>query len=584
MEGIHQMLRELRVKNFAIVEDGTLELGQSMTVFTGETGAGKSLLLDAITLLLGAKAHSDLVRSGAKCAEVEGVFDLSRDREKQELAESLGFSLESDEGYLLVVRREISSQEVSKNRIWIQGKSATRSQLQGLLGNWVEVSGQHEFLRLGRDTYILSMIDQFGGLKTEVKELGHIYRSFCEAQENLKAAEEAEASRETRLDYLKFQLEEFSKLGISESLVNDEVQWMALKGRLGNVEKIRVSLGNVKGLLESEGEGKPVSLQTSLQGVVRELRSLTAMGPDFLTLVATAEKISEFVGDFNAKLDETFNALDADPESLESAEAKLSQVNRLKRKYNTDTEGLLKIQGEAQAEFADLNQSGQRIAQLKDARDQIFNKYATLADRLHSRRTEAAAAMQTAWEKDVRLLGMAKAKFELRVESLGKPTAHGTTQISAFFSGNAGEPSKPLAKVASGGELSRIMLALKNLVAERSEIGVYLFDEVDSGIGGETAQLVGARLRSLAQDNQVLCVTHLAQIAAHGHSQFRIHKITEKGRTRTLIAELDKKERELELARMLGDTGSKAALGLAKELLKKVGDAKSKSGRGELSL
>jgi DNA repair protein RecN (Recombination protein N) len=185
---------------------------------------------------------------------------------------------------------------------------------------------------------------------------------------------------------------------------------------------------------------------------------------------------------------------------------------------------------------------------------------------------------------------MPKASFELRVEKMSEPTSNGLTSIAALFSANSGEAAKPLGKVASGGELSRIMLALKNLVAERSEISVYLFDEVDSGIGGETAQLVGTRLRNLAADNQVLCVTHLAQIAAMAHNQYRIFKTTEKGRTRTVIEELDAKNREMELARMLGDTGSKAALGLAKELLSKAGsqdskmDRKGKSRRADLSV
>jgi len=577
------MLRELRVKNFAIVEDGILKLDQGMTTFTGETGAGKSLLLDAITLLLGSKAHSNLVRSGAKCAEVEGVFDLSRDTEKQKIAESLGFPIEEEDSECLLVRREISTGELAKNRIWIQGKSATRAQLQSLLGTWVEVSGQHEFLRLGKESYILSMVDQFASLKNQVKSVGEAFQVYQDAQKEWTLAEAAEQNRNSRLDYLKFQLDEFRNFGMKDTLVEEEIQWNLQKVKLGNVERIRNSLESAQKIIQGDSDSKTESPMVALQLVSKELRSLSSLSEEYQGLFQSSLKSLENLEDFSASIDHALSRISVDPEALEIATEKVSQLLKLKRKFSVDTEGLLKISQEMEKEFEGLSSGEARLHRLQNECELAAQKFQKLAEALHVKRDEAAKKLEGIWQKDIRQLGMEKAVLNLTVEKTEEVHASGCTRIFAGFSANSGEATKPLGKVASGGELSRIMLALKNLVAERAEIGVYLFDEVDAGIGGETAQIVGARLRKLATDNQVLCVTHLAQIASQAHSQFRIHKKSDKGRTRTFIEELSKKDREVEIARMLGDTDSKAALGLAKELLQKGGESKARGKRSELS-
>jgi DNA repair protein RecN (Recombination protein N) len=224
----------------------------------------------------------------------------------------------------------------------------------------------------------------------------------------------------------------------------------------------------------------------------------------------------------------------------------------------------------ARQELDEVSNSGTRIDELRDRMSRREAMVVKAAKDLHNRRVKAATVLSKAWVKDIRLLGMGRAELELNLRATSEMSASGITRVEALFTANPGEPPKSMGKIASGGELSRIMLALKNIVAGRSEVGVYLFDEVDAGIGGETAQAVGTRLRQLAGDNQVLVVTHLAQIAAKAHSQFRIQKTTTEGRTRTAVEELSVKQRPLEIARMLGDTGSKAAQDLARELLKDV--------------
>jgi len=566
------MLTELRVRNFAIVEDGSLSLGHGMTAFTGETGAGKSLLLDAITLLLGAKARSNLVRFGANHAEVEGVFDVSKDAAALRKAQDLGFPFDEGQDGLLLVRREISAAD-GKNRIWIQGRSATRAQLQELLGDWVEISGQHEFLRLGREEYVLGVIDQFGVLREEVRDFAQGFREYDQMRTELTRLETEETQRASRLDFLQFQVEEFEKAGITADVPAEEERLASLRARLGSVEKIRLVLETARVLLEGSDEGDNPGALSSLGKVVKELRTLGAYGENFAAGLKTAEEVESCASDLLDTVHQLIGSLEADPEALESADAKLSQLNRLKRKYNTDSAGLVEIIEKARQELAAVQGAGPRLLALRAEVERRAKALEQASDALHLRRVKAAETMGTQWENDLRVLGMKQARFDLRIEKLDEFRATGRTRVRALFSANAGQPPAPLEKVASGGELSRVMLALKHIVAGRSEIGVYLFDEVDSGIGGETAHAVAARLRKIATDNQVLVVTHLAQVAAYAHTQFRISKLTEKGKTRTLVEPLPESVRPAEIARMLGGSESKAGQQLAREMLNKAAES-----------
>jgi DNA repair protein RecN (Recombination protein N) len=568
------MLVALRVKNFAIVEDGTLEFGKGMTAFTGETGAGKSLLFDAITLLLGAKAKSDLVRTGCTNAEVEGVFDIGQSTEQRSRLEELGFEIDPTEGGLLLVRREFSASDVSKNRIWIQGLAATRKQLQEVLGDLVEISGQHEFLKLGREDFLLSLVDQYGGLRADVVDFEKLFSQAQLLKNELKEIEDRAGQRDTRLDFLRFQIEEFDKAGIAPGLEESEREWMALRNRLGSMEKLRLALD--KSLMAFEGrdsDGAEASVPGALAEIAlvgRELRAFENVGSEFKTLLESSEDLQSRAMDLSYRLRQALQSLEADPQALDEAETRLSHLTRLKRKYNVDTEGLLSLMRDYQAEIARLDRSEENIAELRDRTQAVQKRLSENALKLHERRGKASSEMQKLWERDIRMLGMPQAELKIEVERLAEERSRGFTRVQVLFSANPGERLSPVGKVASGGELSRIMLALKNIVAGRSEVGVYLFDEVDAGIGGETAQRVAERLQHIASENQVLVVTHLATIAAHANSQFLIAKETLKGRTRTLIRALAPSERPHEIARMLGESQSKAALLLAREFLERA--------------
>lgn len=566
------MLRELKVKNFAIVEDGRLQLGAGMTSFTGETGAGKSLLFDAVTLLLGGKARSHLVRTGASSAEVEGVFDLSKDSHKRSLAAELGFEIEEEDDHLLFVRREISGgNDAGRNRVWIQGRSATRSQLQQLLGDWVEVSGQHEFLKLGNEDYILGIVDQYGDLREEARLFEVAYEAHAQLLTGLEQAKSEQENRVHRAGYLRFQIEELEKAGISPEAAQEEERLLALRAKLGSLERVQraldVARGNVDGF--ESGDESSAGALARVQAAARELASLSDLGEEFRDLVVRLDQASEVLSDFSAAIGRIAASLEADPESLEAAESQLSQLNRVKRKYQSDVPALVEALASARAELERLESSEERVSDLQEKLVQSQEKLVKQARRLHARREESAVALAKSWEKDLKLLGMKQARLQLKVSELIECRSTGLSRVEALFTANVGEEPRPLGKVASGGELSRILLALKHIVAGRSEIGIYLFDEVDAGIGGETAHAVASRLRGIAKDNQVVVVTHLAQIAATSHEQFRIRKMTEKGKTRTVIEKMDREDRAEEIARMLGDTGSRAAQKLARELLAK---------------
>lgn len=560
------MLRELRVKNFALLESVDLKFADGMSVFTGETGAGKSLLLDAITLLLGAKARGDLVRAGSDAAEVEGVFDLSGDAERRRCLEDLGFPLDPDEGFLLLVRREVSSKFPSRNRVWIQGKSATRTQLQETLGTWIEVSGQHEFLKLNRDGYALDTVDQFGNLSDERRLYGESFVELQAAEQELGALREAYARRDSEIEFLKFQIKEFEKAGVSEELATEEKRLGELRIRLSNVDRIQKVLNEAA--VAVDGSDENVGALHRISQTQRELQDFIGAGDDFNEILRMSRDAEIILAELSRAIQVQLSKVQADPQSLEEADERLSLVNRLKRKHNVDADGLAKMYAEFKERVVVLENSEDRLMHA-DAKIQVLKKALwQSAQQLHHRRTAAAMELSKLWQKDLRALGMPKAVLSLEVAVLDCLDAHGITAIQAMFSANQGEGLKPLAKVASGGELSRILLSLKHLLAQRAEVAVYLFDEVDAGLGGETAKLVAQRLQKLSRNNQVLVVTHLAQIAALASTHIGIEKSVDRGRTKTEFCVLDQSMREHELARMLGSAKSKSALVLAREMLK----------------
>ncbi len=557
------MIRQIRVSNFAIVEDGTIHLDAGMTCFTGETGAGKTLLLEAIGLLLGSKASSELVKDSAEFAEVEGLFDLADQTQRLAALEIMGFDV--DDSTDLVIRREIAGSNAKKNRIWIQGKIATRKQLQDILGDWIEVSGQHEFLKLANAEYLLSTLDQYAGLKEDVNEFAQEFTNYTSTKAELVRLVSLQSEQDTKLDFFKFQVEELNKAGISDELPSQEAELIEMRNRLGSVEKIRESTGKGALLLEGDETAPGALLQT--QTLVRELRGLEKLGGDFSNLLKLGEESETLLRELSRELTRVSMSVEADPEALEAAEEKLSGLSRLKRKHQRDTQGLVELRQDLLSQLRDLESSDTRIEELEKQLSTKFKNLEQLANKLYSRRKEAAKIFDKHWQKGVQELGITHASLEFQINRAEEFNEKGGMSVDVLFSANPGTKPMSLAKIASGGELSRLLLSLKHIVAGKSEVGVYLFDEVDTGIGGKTAQIVGERLRLISNSNQVLVVSHLAQIAACAKHHFSIEKALQNGKMQTKIRKLTQKERQLELARMLGDPDSTSAQKLAREMM-----------------
>jgi DNA repair protein RecN (Recombination protein N) len=563
------MLVDLRVKNFAIVEDGNFTFTQALSVFSGETGAGKSLLLDAITLLLGVRGGAEMVRSGSDAAEVEGVFDLSRFPEQLSRLETVGFPAEEDSA-LLVVRRQLSSKDKSKNRIWIQGKSATRAQLQEVLGDLVEISGQHEFLRLGREDYLLNVIDQFVGDSKMLEQYSQSYSGYRETEKAAVELRKISVDREDRLGFLKFQIEEFEKAGVNAQLLLQENDLLAQRNRLGNIEKIQKAAEVAHVSLAGSDESGVVGVCELLAKTLHEIRSFRDCGKDFADLLERTENLAALANDLKSDFGRYSDSLELNPEALEAAESRISALNRLKRKHTKTSDELLSLLQVWTDEVERLENFDLDLDKLeKKLRDQEI-ELKKHADALHQLRSRFAEKLAKVWQKDLAQLGMKDAQLSLQVEKLEEYRPAGVTRVSALFSANLGEDPKPLTKIASGGELSRIMLSLKSIVSGRPEVGVYLFDEVDAGIGGATAHLVAERLKALSAEHQVLVVTHLGSIAAAASSHWSVQKISKSGKTKTVVSPLFGEERISEIARMLGgDSDSPEARRLAEKLIQK---------------
>lgn len=575
------MLVDLRVKNFAIVEDGSFSFTQSLSVFSGETGAGKSLLLDAITLLLGVRGGAEMVRSGSDAAEVEGVFDLSRFPEQLSRLETLGFPVE-DDAALLVVRRQLSAKDKSKNRIWIQGKSATRSQLQEVLGDLVEISGQHEFLRLGREDYLLNVIDQFVGNSKTLDLYCESYDRYRDIESAVVELRKVSVDREDRLGFLKFQIEEFEKAGVSAQLLLQENDLLAQRNRLGNIEKIQKGAEVAHSSLAGSDEPGVAGVCELLAKTLQEIRNFRDCGKDFADLLERTENLSLLAHDLKSDFARYMDSLELNPEALEAAESRISALNRLKRKHSKTSDELLSLLQVWNEEVDRLQNFDLDLENLEKKLCEQRADLSAQADALHQLRKLHAEKLAKVWQKDLAQLGMKDARLQLQVEKLEEFRSSGVTRILALFSANLGEDPKPLTKIASGGELSRIMLSLKSIVSGRPEVGVYLFDEVDAGIGGATAHLVAERLKALSSEHQVLVVTHLGSIAAAASSHWSVQKISKSGKTKTVVSPLQGQERISEIARMLGgDSDSPEARRLAEKLIQKYLEmpAKKKNSR-----
>ena len=538
------MLRFLNVRNLAVIDRLELEFEPGLSVLTGETGAGKSILVGAVGLLAGGRASADLVRTGEETATVEAIFD-------------------TPSGAELIVRREISAQG-GRSRAFIDGALATSAALRDLASPLVDLHGQHEHQVLLDPNAHLDLLDEFAGLTAARIPVAEAFATWQRLRAERDALLTGEREKASRAEFLSFQLQEIDR---AAPKAGEDEELGALRQVLANADKLqRLCADAYTALYEGDQAALP-----ALGTVWRKLGDLSAIDERFRPYVEARDGVKAQLEDLAFFLRSYADDIDASPARLQEVEDRLAVLERLKRKHGPSLDDVIVKGTSLRREIHDIEHATERAAELDAAVGAARDTYRRLADDLSARRREAAERFSRALERSLSELAMARTRCEVRFATdRGENTwtDRGVDAAEFFISPNAGEELRPLARIASGGELSRIMLALKTLASIDAPGKTLIFDEVDTGIGGAVADVVGARLQLLAERAQVLCITHLPQIAAHGATHYRITKSVKGGRTVTAVADVDAEEREAELARMIGGAAiSPAVMASAREML-----------------
>jgi DNA repair protein RecN (Recombination protein N) len=536
------MLTHLQIRDFAIVDAVELELRSGLTVLTGETGAGKSIVVDALQLLAGGRAGAEVVRHGAERAEVAATFDLTQaPRELKQWLEEQSVSA----GTELVVRRVVGSD--GRSRAYLNGQSVPLQSLRDAGNILIDIHGQHEFQSLTRGASQRDLLDGYGSLTALTSQVGIAHRVWLGLLNRTLDLESKARDRDARLDLLRYQVQELEGLRLRENelaSLSEESARLANRGRLAT--GAQVALGELY-------DNDAASAHAGVARALTALRALVALDTKLGTVLPLLEEASVQIREAARELERYGETLDVDATRQDEVERRLAAVEELSRKQRVAPAQLPERTRQLRAELEELEHAEVDLAQLRKELATALEAYRTQALDLSARRQKAARALAKDITARMQTLGMSGGRFEADVTQDGNadPTQHGIDRVEFRVSANPGSPPRALAKVASGGELSRLSLAVQVSCAVQ-EMRCMVFDEVDAGIGGAIAEIVGRELRRLGDRGQVLCVTHLPQVACQSHHQLRVTKLTDGRTTRTTLAELTAPERVEELARMLG--------------------------------
>jgi DNA repair protein RecN (Recombination protein N) len=581
------MLKYLNISNFAVIERVEVYLHPGLNLLTGETGSGKSIIVDSLSLLMGARGSTLQVRTGERVATVEGLFEVSRERQQRVAQILSGAGLELENGSELLIRREIHAN--GRSRILVEDQSVTAATLRSLQPFLVAIHGQGEQRSLLNPQSQMDLLDTFGGHLELVAGVSKAFERWRSLQEMLHGLGLELRERERALDLLQYELKEIGRIAPKPS---EDVELAAERRLLAQAEKLlQLGAGAYTELYERDA-----SVIDRLGGLQRQLEELSTIDARAVPLLEQLQQSIAGLMDVSEALRAYGQGVEFSPARLAEIEERLSDLERLKRKYNTDLEGILKVQNELSERLQrleDLSAQEERLKiELKDAADD----YSHRAQELTLRRKRAAERLSTRVLEDLKYVAMEAAHFFVSIRTAEQPanngygsdndrdnaggffTLHGADSVEFYLNANPGEEPKPLARVASGGELSRLMLTLRTVALGRKggvvmEGATIIFDEIDVGIGGRVAEAVGRRLKGLAGARQVLCVTHQPQIARFADHHLVVTKTLEKGRTKTHVRELQGEERVEELARMIGGGEQRAekTLEAARWLLESAG-------------
>ena len=563
------MLRELFIKNFTIIDNLHIKFSDGLTILSGETGAGKSIIINAVNLLLGSKASSKLIRTGAETAELEALFQIAPESIVARIMEAEGF----DKSEELVIKRIISRKD--RHSIYINGRLATVQMLNSITENLASISGQHAHQGLLKEDQHLLILDRFGGLMKQRNLVYRYYHEIIPLISMLQELKNTEDKQEERISFLEFQKNEISNASINP-------------GEDKNLEQKKILLKNGEILYKTVHEGveELYSSQGAIIDRIVEVRkklekaamldpALTPQTEDLGRSIFNLEDIAEKLRDYR-------NKIEIDERLLEDVEDRLDVLHKLKRKYGGSFEAIFAHLESINLELSNIANLTEKKAGIRAKLEKLHEKLAGYARNLSEKRKKKAEILAKRVEKELSFLEMSQTKFKISLESISsekninpyltidkKPVSEtGADRATFMIAPNIGEDLKPLSTIVSGGELSRVVLALKAILAENEAVETVVFDEVDAGIGGRVADVVGEKLSLLSCYHQIICITHLPQIAKFGDHHFRISKQVYRGRTVTIIKPLDNKDRVKEIARMLGGVEiTRATLAHAHEML-----------------
>lgn len=553
------MLEHLHIRNVALIKESEISFGDGLNILTGETGAGKSMIIDSLQFALGGRAGKDFLRHGEKQAAVEALFSVQSQALTEKLAEN-GIAPEED-GTLLITR---TLSEAGKSVCRINGSTVTVGMLKEIAEDMIDIYGQHEHQSLLNPVKHIRLLDRFCGAG-----FGEAMEEYKNSRQRLKDLEKQlailigdESQREQRMDMLLFQKEEIEAAELREG---EEDALLEQKKRLSSMERLIRLTGESITLLY-DGDDRAPSACDQLGDALAKLQEAAEYDAALSPLADALADGYAAVEDCARELKREAENQEADPEELERIEERLQLFYKLKRKYGGSIEAVLEFYEKAVQELEFLSNSSEKAAELSAEKAEEEKRLSALAETLTARRRATAEQVEEQIETALHDMEMKHARFHIQIEEKADWGADGKDKVEFLISANAGEPLKPLAKIASGGEMSRVMLALKTVLVDADEIGTFIFDEIDTGVSGRTARRVGEKMRFLGGKRQLLCITHLPQIAAMADNHFLIEKESDAGETVTRVTALDEEGAVREVARLMNDV-TETTLAAARELL-----------------
>lgn len=559
------MLQELRVSQFAIIDSLNIEFQNGLNILSGETGSGKSVLLKSLALLMGEKASADTIRTGCTQATVEGSFYLKGRPDLKNHLESLGIEIEDHQ---LIVRRIISSGD--KSKVYLNGVLSPLAQLRDIVAPLIEVTGpsapliemtgQHDNRNLLSKAYHLDLLDQYAGHWDKRMVFETQYQNWLELKNQIADFEKKAQDKAQRLDFLKFQFQEFEKLNLTPEDTQLDIEIKKLK----NSSKL-LQFADLCDQLVYQDDG---SVSARLKTIQKKAVEIAALDPVLQEKVAALDQAQNLIDDAIYSVRTYVNKIDADPEMLEEKESRLSQIRKLQKKHGENLTALMDVFNQMADEIKALENSDQHLEQLKKQAAVLEHELKKQAAEIHKTRAINAKKLTEKVNQELLDLNMKGVLFDIHIAVLETLTATGSSDVEFLSQTSPKDPKRALSKAASGGELSRILLSLKKSVGKSDFPRTYLFDEVDTGVSGTTAEKVGRKLKEIAKGQQVICVTHLPQVAAFGDVHFSIQKSTLKDQAVMAVNELKKQDRVEEIARLIsGEKITKTSIAHAQELI-----------------